>query len=80
MKRKHLFSIIGQSIIIVILFAYAMAQRVRAQAAEQDALAQHELAYQAQNEAEMQRKAAEESAKIAFRSAEEARRQAEKCK
>ena len=57
-----------------------MTQRAKLQAAERDALAQHELAYQAQQEAERQRGIAEAKALMAMSLAEEARKQAENCK
>lgn len=75
MKKRHVFIIIGQSIVIVLFAVYAFVQQAAAQRAERDALAAQETAQQAQKEAEMQKKIAEQNAMEAMRQAEEARRQ-----
>jgi predicted Holliday junction resolvase-like endonuclease len=87
MKKKHLAIIITQSVIILFLFVYSMTQRVKAQAAEREAVAHSEMARKAQEEAERQRMLAdrnqwmaEKNAEEAKRQAEEARRQAARCK
>lgn len=84
MKKKHLFIIIGQSVIIVLVVVYAFVQQTiaieaerKALAAVEEAMRQREGAEAARAEAEKQRLAAEQHRMMADAARTEAVRQAE---
>jgi hypothetical protein len=83
MKKKHLFIIIGQSVVILVVVVYAFVQQTLAKEAERKALAaergavmQRDAAVAAMAEAEKQRLTAEQQRMMADAAHAEAVRQA----
>ena len=87
MRRQGIVIIASQSVVIVLILAYALMQRNSAQVASGEASAQRaiaersvEVAEQARAEAEKHRAMAEKNAQEAVRQAELARQMIQRCK